>query len=97
MTLGCPDGLITEVFKQDQGSSAGLEFRVAAQQIVNILPEPARDPMAATTTAWAGFQELIRRFNEKAGGHFTPWDAASYILIEPGTNMAGQRHASSHA
>ena len=35
-----------KVFGQDAVSSAGHEFRVSAQQIVNILPEPARDPKA---------------------------------------------------
>ena len=35
-----------EVFGQDAAGSAGHEFRVAAQQIVNILPEPAGDPEA---------------------------------------------------
>ena len=35
-----------EVFGQDAAGSAGHEFRVSAQQIVNILPEPARDPKA---------------------------------------------------
>ena len=35
-----------KVFGQDPAGSAGHEFWVAAQQIVNILPEPARDPKA---------------------------------------------------
>ena len=35
-----------KVFGQDPAGSAGHEFRVAAQQIVDILPEPARDPKA---------------------------------------------------
>ena len=35
-----------KVLGQDPASSAGHEFRVAAQQIVNILPESARDPKA---------------------------------------------------
>ena len=35
-----------EVFEQDPAGSAWHEFRVAGQQIVDILPEPARDPKA---------------------------------------------------
>ncbi len=35
-----------EVFGKDPAGSAGHEFRVAAQRLVNILPEPAGDPKA---------------------------------------------------